>query len=173
MTTWIVHSLCHMLFRIISYGITVLFSGLMGFMSVRWWTLGVCGCCLCFSQCQDAFWTPEKLCQSSTWYNAAGHLFPCCVQKSSHCNSMINSHLHLFFSPPRPLPTFCPVLCSLTVMPVTCELPGQGTSKRSLITSSPGLKLTSATRWVSEWMRPAFHVLWRCLERVEFTAFLF
>lgn len=88
-----------MLFRIISYGITVLFSGLMGFMSVRWWTLGVCGCCLCFSQCQDAFWTTEKLCQSSTWYNAAGHLFPCCVQKSSHCNSMINSHLHLFFSP--------------------------------------------------------------------------
>ena len=40
------------------------------------------------------------------------------------------------------------LLSSLTAMPVTCELPGQGTLKRSLTTSSLGLRLTFAIRYV-------------------------
>lgn len=85
-------------------------------------------------------WKFEKLWQSSIWYSKVLAFVclcsPACLIELTHSNS----HCFSLFL----------LLSSLTVMPVTCELPGQGTSKRSLTTLSLGLTLIFAIRYVFE-----------------------
>lgn len=84
------------------------------------------------------FWISEKWWQSSIWYSkVVAFLCPystACLISLTHS---ISPCFSLFL-----------LLSSLTVMPVTCELPGQGTLKRSSTTSSLGLTSIFAIRYV-------------------------
>lgn len=88
----------------------------------------------------------EKLWRSSTWYS---NILPFVCAFVLLC-SLVDAGKHvsvstclltssLFLSLPLP---------SLTVMPATCEPPGQGTSKRFSTTSNLGLRSTSVIRYV-------------------------